>query len=45
VSDDVFDAGAQVGGFMQPGIGRELSKFGLANYAEVKTFTVKLKLK
>jgi acyl-CoA reductase-like NAD-dependent aldehyde dehydrogenase len=41
----MFDAGAQVGGFMQSGIGRELSKFGLANYAEVKAFTVKLKPK
>jgi hypothetical protein len=43
--DDMFDAGAQVGGLMQSGIGRELSKFGLANYAEVKPVTVKLKPK
>ena len=41
----MFDAGAQIGRFMQSGIGRELSKFGLANYAEVKTVTFKLKPK
>ncbi len=39
---DVFDAGAPFGGFKQSGIGRELGEYGLANYTEVKTVTVKL---
>ena len=38
----MFDAGAQVGEFMRSGIGRELNEFGLPNYAEVKTVSVKL---
>jgi aldehyde dehydrogenase (NAD+) len=39
---DVFDAAAPFGGFKQSGIGRELGEYGLANYTEVKTVTVKL---
>ncbi len=39
---DVFDAAAPFGGFKQSGIGRELGEYGLSNYTEVKTVTVKL---
>ncbi len=39
---DVFDAGAPFGGFKQSGMGRELGEYGLQNYTEVKTVTVKL---
>ncbi|HUI42780.1 MAG TPA: aldehyde dehydrogenase family protein [Terriglobia bacterium] len=39
---DVFDAAAPFGGFKQSGIGRELGEYGLAQYTEVKTVTVKL---
>jgi len=39
---DVFDAAAPFGGFKQSGIGRELGEYGLANYTEVKTITIKL---
>ena len=39
---DVFDAAATFGGYKQSGIGRELGEYGLANYTEVKTVTVKL---
>lgn len=39
---DVFDAAAPFGGFKQSGIGRELGEYGLANYTEVKTVTVKV---
>jgi aldehyde dehydrogenase (NAD+) len=39
---DVFDAAAPFGGFKQSGIGRELGEYGLANYTEVKTVTVKI---
>lgn len=39
---DVFDAGTPFGGFKQSGLGRELGEYGLANYTEVKTVTVKL---
>jgi len=39
---DVFDAGAPFGGFKQSGIGRELGEYGLQQYTEVKTVTVKL---
>ncbi len=39
---DVFDAAAPFGGFKQSGIGRELGEYGLANYTEIKTVTVKL---
>jgi aldehyde dehydrogenase (NAD+) len=38
---DVFDAGAPFGGFKQSGIGRELGEYGLQNYTEVKTVTIK----
>jgi len=39
---DVFDAGAPFGGFKQSGIGRELGEYGLQQYTEVKTVTVRL---
>ncbi len=39
---DVFDAGAPFGGFKQSGMGRELGEYGLQQYTEVKTVTVKL---
>jgi aldehyde dehydrogenase (NAD+) len=39
---DVFDAAAPFGGFRQSGIGREMGEYGLANYTEVKTVTVKV---
>ncbi len=39
---DVFDAGAPFGGFKQSGIGRELGEYGLQQYCEIKTVTVKL---
>jgi len=39
---DIFDAAAPFGGFKQSGIGRELGEYGLANYTEVKTVTIKL---
>jgi aldehyde dehydrogenase (NAD+) len=39
---DVFDAAAPFGGFKQSGIGRELGEYGLQQYTEVKTVTVKM---
>jgi len=39
---DVFDAAAPFGGFKQSGIGRELGEYGLQQYTEAKTVTVKL---
>ena len=39
---DVFDAGAPFGGFKQSGIGRELGEYGLQQYSEIKTVTIKL---
>ncbi len=39
---DVFDAAAPFGGYKMSGIGRELGKYALANYTEVKTVTVAL---
>jgi aldehyde dehydrogenase (NAD+) len=39
---DVFDAAAPFGGFKQSGIGRELGEYGLQQYTEVKTVTLKL---
>jgi aldehyde dehydrogenase (NAD+) len=39
---DIFDAAAPFGGFKQSGIGRELGEYGLSNYTEVKTVTIKL---
>jgi aldehyde dehydrogenase (NAD+) len=37
---DVFDAAAPFGGYKMSGIGRELGRYALANYTEVKTVTV-----
>jgi aldehyde dehydrogenase (NAD+) len=39
---DVFDAAAPFGGFKQSGIGRELGEYGLQQYTEIKTVTVKM---
>ncbi|HLV86210.1 MAG TPA: aldehyde dehydrogenase family protein [Candidatus Sulfotelmatobacter sp.] len=39
---DVFDPGAPFGGFKQSGIGREMGEYGLTQYTELKTVTVKL---
>jgi len=39
---DVLDTAAPFGGFKQSGIGRELGEYGLQQYTEVKTVTVKL---
>ncbi len=39
---DVFDAAAPMGGFKQSGFGRELGEYGLDQYTEVKTVTIKL---
>ncbi|MCZ6681652.1 MAG: aldehyde dehydrogenase family protein, partial [Planctomycetota bacterium] len=39
---DVFDAAAPFGGFKQSGIGRELGEYGLEEYTEVKTVTIKV---
>jgi aldehyde dehydrogenase (NAD+) len=39
---DVFEPGAPFGGFKQSGIGRELGEYGLQQYTEIKTVTVKL---
>src|SRR5271168_1230870 len=39
---NVLDTAAPFGGFKQSGIGRELGEYGLANYTEVKTVTIKL---
>jgi aldehyde dehydrogenase (NAD+) len=37
---DVLDTAAPFGGFKMSGFGRELGKYALANYTEVKTVTV-----
>lgn len=37
-----FDIAAPFGGFKQSGMGRELGEYGLQQYTEVKTVTVKL---
>jgi aldehyde dehydrogenase (NAD+) len=39
---DVFDAAAPFGGFKQSGMGREMGEYGLEQYTEVKTVTIKL---
>ena len=39
---DVFDAAAPFGGFKQSGIGRELGEYGLQQYSEIKTVTIKM---
>ena len=38
----VLDTAAPFGGFKQSGIGRELGEYGLQQYTEVKTVTIKL---
>ena len=37
---DVFDAAAPFGGFKMSGIGRELDRYALNMYTEVKTVTM-----
>jgi aldehyde dehydrogenase (NAD+) len=37
---DAIDVAAPFGGYKQSGIGRELGKYALANYTEVKTVTI-----
>ena len=39
---NVLDTRAPFGGFKQSGIGRELGEYGLQQYTEVKTVTVKM---
>lgn len=42
---DVFGAQVPFGGFKMSGIGRELGEYGLQQYSEVKTVTVKIQQK
>ena len=39
---DVFDAAAPFGGYKMSGFGRDLGKYALANYTEVKTVTINM---
>jgi aldehyde dehydrogenase (NAD+) len=39
---DVFDAAAPFGGYKMSGMGRELGRYALANYTEVKTVTMNI---
>jgi len=39
---DVFDPGAPFGGFKQSGMGREWGEYGLQQYTEVKTVTMRI---
>jgi aldehyde dehydrogenase (NAD+) len=39
---DVVDAAAPFGGFKQSGMGRELGEYGLQQYTEVKTVSIKM---
>jgi aldehyde dehydrogenase (NAD+) len=39
---DHFDCAAPFGGFKQSGIGRELGEYGMSQYSEIKTVTIKL---
>jgi aldehyde dehydrogenase (NAD+) len=39
---NVLDSRAPFGGFKQSGIGRELGEYGLQQYTEIKTVTMKL---
>ncbi|MGA2245880.1 MAG: aldehyde dehydrogenase family protein [Verrucomicrobiota bacterium] len=39
---DVFDTAAPFGGYKMSGFGRELGKYALANYTEVKTVTINM---
>ena len=42
---DVLECAVPFGGFKQSGIGRELGEYGLEQYSEVKTVTIKISSK